>query len=72
MLDRTRSKKSKGLVENTVVVRNQKGSKSLRSKIPPGVTNVLDLKPGDGLEWEIVFREGSKVVEIRKKSMERS
>ena len=72
MTQRNYHKKSKGLVEKTTVVRNQKGSKSLRSKIPPGVTNVLELKPGDELEWEIIFREGSKIVEIRKKTIEHS
>lgn len=55
------------VVEVTKVTKNQPNSESLRTKIPPGVKSTLGLASGDEIEWDVVFRDGKKVAEVRKK-----
>ncbi len=41
-------------------------SKSMRSTVPEGIVAFLNLQTGDTLEWRMEFRNGERVVEVRK------
>jgi len=45
---------------------NAPGSPSLRTTIPLALAEVLDLKPGDMVEWSLEFREGKHVLVIER------
>jgi len=41
-------------------------SKSLRATVPEGIVAFLGLQSGDTLNWRMDFRNGERVVEVRK------
>jgi hypothetical protein len=41
-------------------------SKSLRATVPEGIVAFLSLQTGDTLDWKMEFRNGERVVEVRK------
>jgi len=41
-------------------------SGSLRATVPQGIVAFLGLKSGDTLDWKMEFRDGERVVEVRK------
>jgi bifunctional DNA-binding transcriptional regulator/antitoxin component of YhaV-PrlF toxin-antitoxin module len=46
------------------------GTKSLRTTIPEGIANPLELKRGDKLTWEVVLSEKGEIyAAVKKKEM---
>lgn len=45
---------------------SKKGFKSLKTIIPKGIVQLLDLDNGDELEWDIENRNGEKVAIVKK------
>jgi bifunctional DNA-binding transcriptional regulator/antitoxin component of YhaV-PrlF toxin-antitoxin module len=41
-------------------------TRAMKTNIPIGIVEQLNLKDGDYLDWEITFIEGEKVVIVRK------
>ncbi len=41
-------------------------SKSLRATVPEGIVAFLGVKNGDTLDWKMEFKNGERVVEVRK------
>lgn len=41
-------------------------SKSLRATVPEGIVAFLGLSTGDTLDWKMEFKNGERVVEVRK------
>lgn len=41
-------------------------SKSLRATVPEGIVAFLGLTRGDTLNWKMEFKDGERVVEVRK------
>ena len=41
-------------------------SKSLRATVPEGIVAFLGLQSGDILDWKMEFRNGERMVEVRK------
>ena len=53
-----------GLESKAAVARPD--SKSLRATVPEGIVAFLGLEPGDTLDWKMEFRNGQRVVDVRK------
>jgi bifunctional DNA-binding transcriptional regulator/antitoxin component of YhaV-PrlF toxin-antitoxin module len=51
--------------EITVLSKATTTSKSLRTTVPSGIVNQLNLKEGNKLEWEIRAENGRLVVVVR-------
>ncbi len=45
---------------------SKKGYQSLKTIIPKGVAQLLDIENGDELEWDIENRNGEKVAIVKK------
>jgi len=43
---------------------------SLRTTIPEGIVEYLNLKPGDTLEWSMEIKENERIVIVRKARLE--
>jgi hypothetical protein len=43
-------------------------SDSLRATIPKGIAQFLQIAAGDTLDWRMEFKEGERVVELRRMS----
>lgn len=41
-------------------------TKSLRATVPEGIVAFLGLESGDVIDWRMEFRNGERVVEVRK------
>lgn len=41
-------------------------TKSLRATVPEGIVAFLDLQNGDMLDWKMEFKNGDRLVEVRK------
>lgn len=41
-------------------------TKSLRATVPEGIVAFLGLESGDVMDWRMEFRNGERVVEVRK------
>lgn len=46
---------------------SKKGTKSLKTIIPQGIVQLMDLEHGDYVEWDIENRDGVKIAIIKKK-----
>jgi hypothetical protein len=53
-----------GLISKTAKARPK--SNSLRATIPEGIVEFLGLELGDALDWRMEFKDGKRVVEMRK------
>jgi len=55
---------SSGLESKAAIARPD--SKSLRATVPEGIVAFLALQSGDTLDWKMEFKNGERVVEVRK------
>lgn len=42
-------------------------TKSLRATVPEGIVAFLGIESGDVLDWKMEFRNGERLVEVRKR-----
>lgn len=54
-----------GILE-TKTAEARPNSKSIRTTVPEGIAAFLNLQSGETLEWRMEFRNGERVVEVRK------
>jgi hypothetical protein len=54
-----------GILESKTAVARP-DSKSLRATVPEGIVAFLGLQSGDTLDWKMEFKNGERVVEVRK------
>ena len=45
---------------------SKKGYKSLKTIIPKGITQIMEIEHGDTLIWDIDKKNGEKVIVVRK------
>ena len=45
---------------------SKKGYKSLKTIIPKGITQIMEIEHGDTLIWDIDKKNGEKVITVRK------
>lgn len=45
---------------------SKKGTKSLKTIIPQGIAQLLDLEHGDYVEWDIEYMDDEKVAIVKK------
>jgi hypothetical protein len=56
-----------GILESKTAIARP-DSKSLRATVPEGIVAFLGLQSGDILDWKMEFKNGERLVEVRKAS----